>query len=63
MLGGYGADLYNLARLLGESYMINAVIHALRRVGRKGRGVGIILDEGNSKKLEIIVEEIQVISM
>ena len=46
----YGVNFYELARALEEADMVNAVIQALGRIGRRKKGVGIILDERVKKK-------------
>ena len=46
----YGVDFYELARAIEESDMINALIQALGRVGRRERGVAVILDSRVRKK-------------
>ncbi len=55
----YGIDFYSLARALEESDMVNTLIQALGRIGRKEKGVGIILDERiKTKKIGITVRTI-----
>ena len=55
----YGVNFYELARALEEADMVNAVVQALGRIGRRGKGIGIILDERiEEKKFGIFVKEI-----
>lgn len=55
----YNVGFYNLVRALEESDMINTIIQALGRIGRRTKGIGIIIDE-RIKKRKLGIEFVEI---